>query len=247
MVDRAPVWEEPVSVVHGHLAAPDSPLASMHPFPKLCAVLATVVMISTFPSGPSRRPMAVASVLIGIWVLSRVPFRYVLRRFFAATPFIAMAAALPLVSAVPDGGLVAVAVGWKAYSAILLLSILAATTPVEDLVASLRLLGAPRGLALTATLMHRYLFVLLEEWRRVSRARDCRIGRGVRTGRTRTWAHQAAMVFVRGWDRADRVAHAMLARGFRGEFPKLRRPRPCVGDVAWGVLLPAAVLVLRVV
>ncbi len=235
-----------MSVVHGPVDTPASPLAAMHSFPKLFAVLATVMLISTFPAGAGWRQGAVTVVLAVIWILSRVSVRYMLRRFAAATPFIAMAAALPLVSAVPDGGPVAMAVVWKAYSAILLLSILAATTPVEDIVASLRMLGAPRGLALSATLMHRYLFVLLEEWRRIVRARDCRIGGKVRMARTRTWAQQAAMVFVRGWDRADRVAHAMLSRGFRGEFPRLVRSRPGVSDVAWGLLLPGVVLALRV-
>ncbi len=244
MVD-SPTRGQPVSVVHDPLAAPGSPLTSMHSVTKLCAALATVLAISTFPVATGSRPAAVTAVLAAVWVLSRVPFRYVLRRLLAATPFIAMAAALPLVSAVPDGPLVAAAVAWKAYSAILLLSMLAATTPVEDIVESLRLLGAPRGLALTATLMHRYLFVLLEEWRRIARARDCRIGRKVTTGRTRAWAHQAAMVFVRGWDRADRVAQAMLARGFQGEFPRLRGPKARVADVACGLLLPLAVIALR--
>jgi len=123
---------------------------------------------------------------------------------------------------------------------------LAATTPVPEIVDSMRLLGAPRGLALTATLMHRHLFVLLEEWRRLARARDCRTGGTLAGGRTRTWAGHAAMVFVRGWDRADRVAKAMLARGFAGAFPRLRRRRPRAREVLWGLLVPAAVLALRV-
>lgn len=228
------------------VAAPRSPLASMHPLVKLCTALAMVLTITTFPPAAGWRAPAVGSLLAAVWILSRVPAAYVLRRLLAATPFIAMAAALPLVSAVPGAILVAAAVAGKAYSAVLLLSLLAATTRIEDLVESLRMLGAPRGLALTAALMHRYLFVLLEEWRRIARARDCRAGGPVRTGRTKAWAYQAAMVFVRGWDRADRVAQAMLARGFQGSFPRLRRPGPRPADVAWGLAVAVAVLALRI-
>lgn len=226
--------------------APASPLARMDATGKLCAALGTVLAISTFPANAGWRYAAVLALLSALWALARLPVRYLARRFLAATPFIAMAAAMPLASAVPDGSRLALAIAWKAYSAILLLSMLAATTPIEEIVESMRRLGAPRGLALVATLMHRYLFVLFEEWRRIARARECRTGGRVARGRTRVWANQAAMVFVRGWERAERVAHAMLARGFRGDFPKLRRTRPRARDFALGLGLPLAVLALRI-
>lgn len=229
------------------VAAPRSFLAQVDPLAKVCAALSTVLAISTFPTSAGWRYAAVLALLCCVAALSSVPSRYLLGRAVAATPFIAMAAALPVVSSVPDGTRMALAVAGKAYSAIILLSLLAATTPTADLVGSLRRLGAPRGLALTATLMHRYLGVLLAEWRRIARARDCRAGGRVAVGRTRLWANQAAMVFVRGWDRADRVSHAMLARGFRGEFPSTVRLRPCTRDVVLCAALPAVVVALRIV
>ncbi len=229
----------------GLIAAPASPLAGADPLVKLCAAFTTVLAISTFPPLLDWRHGAIVAILCALWLLARIPVGYVARRFVAATPFIAMAAALPLAAQLPEGGDLAIAVAWKAYSAILLLSILAATTPIEDILESLRRLGVPRGFALTTVLMHRYLFVLLEEWRGIARARECRTGGRVRASRTRVWANQAAMVFVRGWDRAERVSQAMLTRGFRGEFPRLARSRPGPWDIACGVLLPLAVVALR--
>ena len=231
----------------GAIAAPRSPLARMDPLAKFCAALGTVVMISVFPVGAGWRYGAVLVMLAALAVLARVPARYLSQRFLAASPFVALAAAMPLASAVPAAADLAIAVAWKAFSAILLLSLLAATTPIEDIVESLRRLGAPRGLALTATLMHRYLFVLLDEWRRIARARDCRSGGRLRTGRARMWANHAAMVFVRSWERADRVAQAMQTRGFRGEFPRLRQSRPAAWEFAAALALPIAVLALRMV
>ena len=231
----------------GAIAAPRSPLARMDPLAKFCTVLSTVVMISVFPAGAGWRYAAVLALLVALAVLSRVPGRYLSQRFLAASPFVALAAVMPLASAVPGAADLAIAVAWKAFSAILLLSLLAATTPIEEIVESLRRLGAPRGLALTATLMHRYLFVLLDEWRRIARARDCRSGGGVKGGRARMWANHAAMVFVRTWERADRVAQAMQARGFRGEFPRLRQSRPGPWEIAAAFVLPVSVLALRIV
>ena len=228
------------------LAAPSSPLARIDGLLKLCAALGAVLVISTFPAGLGWRQLAVAAALGSVWAVSRVPGRYVGRRLLAAAPFVAMAATVPVVSGLPDGRLLALAVGWKAGSAVLVFSVLAATTPVEEIVEALRRLGVPRGFALTATLMHRYLFVLLEEWRRVARARECRAAGRVAGGRARAWANQVSMVFVRGWDRADRVAQAMLARGFRGDFPRRPAPRPRVRDLACGAALLLGLLALRI-
>lgn len=247
LVAPAPTRGRPMRPVDDGVAAPHSWLARMDPLAKLCAALATILVISTLPTGAGWRYPAILVLLICIAAVATVPARYLLRRALAATPFVAMAAAMPIVSGVPDGAAMALAVGWKAYSAIVLLSLLGATTPIADLIESLRRLGAPRGLALTATLMHRYLNVLLAEWRRIVRARDCRAFGRTRVRRTRLWANQAAMVFVRGWDRADRVSHAMLARGFRGDFPGTSRSRPPVRDVVLCVALPALVLALRMV
>lgn len=233
--------------VDAGLAAPRSPLAAAHPTVKLCAALATVVLISTFPPAPSWRQGVTVAILLAVWGLARVSPVYVLRRLAAAAPFIALAACLPLVSGLPGAGALAGAVVFKATSAIVLLSILAATTPVEDILQSLCRLGVPRAFALTAVLMNRYLFVLLEEWRGISRARDCRTGGQLASGRCRMWANQAAMVFVRGWDRSALVAQALLTRGFRGEFPRLQRPNLGVAEAALAVALPLAVLLLRLV
>lgn len=230
----------------GLIAAPRSPLAAAHPTVKLCAALGTVVAISVLPSAAGWRFAAVLAALAALALGARVPLRFLLRRCFVATPFIALAAAMPLVSAAAGGAEIAVAVAWKAYSAVLVLSLLAATTPIEHVVESLRRLGAPSGLALTAILMHRYLFVLLDEWRSIDRARECRTGGRVKAGRARIWASQAAMVFVRGWERADRVAQAMVARGFRGEFPRLTAARPGAREITLGALLPLLVLTLRI-
>ena len=228
------------------LGAPRSPLAPVDPLVKLCSSLATVVLIATFPPGLGWRHAGIAATLVALWGLSRVPLAYVLRRVGAAAPFIALAACMPIVSGVPGGRVLAASVGFKASSAIVLLALLAATTRVEDILDSLCRLGIPRALALTAVLMHRYLFVLLEEWRGISRARECRTGGRLAAGRSRLWASQAAMVFVRSWDRSDRVAQALLTRGFQGEFPRLGRTSPRSGEVMLAFALPAAVMLLRI-
>lgn len=227
------------------VAAPWSPLARVDARAKLCGAFGAVLAVSTYPAGAGWRYAAALLLLAALLGLARVPPRYVLRRCLAAAPFVAMAALLPFASAAADWRPLAAAVALKACAAVLALSALAATTPLEDVVGSLRHFGAPRGLTLTAVLMHRYLFALLEEWRRMERARECRTGGRLRSGRTRVRANQVAMVFVRGWERAERVAQGLLVRGFQGEFPRLRSREGRTREFAFGLGLPMALLALR--
>lgn len=223
----------------------ESRLARLDAAAKLCAVFLTILVIATFPVDSGWRFGVVAVVLGALWGASSLPLRYVGGRLLAATPFIALAAVLPLAAGAPQAGGVALAVSWKAYSAVVLLSLLTGTTPVEEILAAMRRVGVPSGFALVAALTHRYLFVLAREWRRAARARDVRTGGRVTSGRVRLWANQAATVFLRGWNRSERVAEAMLTRGFRGEFPRPAGARWRARDLPVALALPLAVVALR--
>ena len=226
--------------------APDSPLAPFDPRAKVSAALLTILTVSSFPAEPTPRFFAAGVYVLLLALVAAVGLRYLLKRCLAATPFIAMAALLPVLSGLPNGDVLACAVGIKAYAAILLLSALAATTPVDHTLRAVGALGAPRSLVLTTTLMYRYLFVLLDEWRRISRARECRTGGNPAKWRFRLWANQLAMVFVRGWERAERVTAAMILRGFNGSFPTLRRRRFSLSDWALAAGVPLGAVILRV-
>ena len=118
LVAPAPTRGRPMRPVDDRVAAPCSWLARMDPLAKLCAALATILVTSTLPTAAGWRYPAVLALLICIAAVAAVPARYLLRRALAATPFVVMAAAMPVVSGVPDGAAMALAVGWKAYSAI---------------------------------------------------------------------------------------------------------------------------------
>ncbi len=93
--------------------------------------------------------------------------------------------------------------------------LLTATTRFTDLLRVFRSLCVPSLLVITLALMQRYLFVLAEESRRLSRARRSRT---FLAGRRRTWhlaAGVAAQLFIRSSERAERVYAAMCARGWR--------------------------------
>lgn len=228
------------------IEAPGSPAASFDPRAKVSAAFLTILIVSSFPAEPTPQFFAAGAYALLPALAAGCGLRYLLKRCLAAAPFVAAALLLPFLSGMPNGNALALAVGIKACAAVLLLSALAATTPIDDTLRAVGALGAPRSLVLTTTLMYRYLFVLLDEWRRVSRARECRSCGGPAAAGFRLRANQIAAVFVRGWERGERVAAAMILRGFAGELPTLRRRRFALSDWALAVGAPLGAAVLRI-
>ena len=190
------------------------------------------------------------SLLAGVWVAARIPPGWLAVRALIEAPFVVLAVLLPFLAAGPrvewlgvslsEPGLLA---GWnilvKGTLGVLISVTLAATTPVRDLVAGLARLRVPTMLTTIATLMLRYLEVIVAEARRMrlarlSRGHDPRflwqIGATVRGIGT---------LFLRSYERGERVHLAMLARGYTGAMPALGAG-PASGRT-WGrALLPAA-------
>ena len=80
--------------------------------------------------------------------------------------------------------------------------------------------------------LYRYLFVLMEEAMRVVRARDMR-SFGKRGAGMRVFVRSVGTLFLRTVERAERIYGAMLARGFRGEVPSMRREALRGSDAAF--------------
>jgi cobalt/nickel transport system permease protein len=72
----------------------------------------------------------------------------------------------------------------------------------------------PRALVVALGLLDRFLHVLLEESRRMRRARAARTWRRGRWVAWRFLASVVAVSFIRSMARAERVAVAMRARGW---------------------------------
>jgi len=100
--------------------------------------------------------------------------------------------------------------------------LLIATTSFPGICRGLRRLGLPGLFVSQLLFLYRYLFVLMEEAMRVVRARDMR-SFGTRGAGVRVLVRIVGTLFLRTVERAERIYGAMLARGFRGEVPSMRR------------------------
>jgi len=103
----------------------------------------------------------------------------------------------------------------KSNLCVLAMLLLAWTTPFQDILQELRRLRLPSAMLTTLALMYRYLPVLVEESRRMQRARASRT---FSRGRRFAWHSLSGIVgqlFVRSADRAERIYLAMCARGWK--------------------------------
>jgi cobalt/nickel transport system permease protein len=89
-------------------------------------------------------------------------------------------------------------------------------------------------------LTYRYLFVLIEEARRLRRAAAARGYRPRWLGQSLLIGRLIGQLFMRSYERAERVYGAMVQRGYRGHMPMSREFAFGIPDVAaLLVVLPA--------
>ena len=179
---------------------------------KAISALAMVVILVTCT--PSLRLYAGAAfALVVCALLSRLPIIPILKRLLLVEPFVLCVAVLSLLQ--PNGlhifGLLVARTTLCVFTLVLLSS---AASPAE-LIDLLRRLRVPSLMVTTLALMHRYLYVLQEESRRMRFARQSRT---FTPGRRRIWRNLATVVaqlFIRAQSRSERIYAAMCARGWQ--------------------------------
>jgi cobalt/nickel transport system permease protein len=211
----------------------DTVVHRLDPRAKVVSTLLFVVVVVSFPKYEvlSLFPFLLFPVLIGAF--GDIPAGFIAKKVVAVSPFAVFVGIFnplfdPSPVAIAPG--VAVSAGWISFASILVkfaltisaALLLIATTSFPGICRGLRRLGLPALFVSTLLFLYRYLFVLAEEAMRVVRARDMRsFGKGV-TG-VRVFVRIVGTLFLRTVERAERIYGAMLARGFRGDLPSMRR------------------------
>jgi cobalt/nickel transport system permease protein len=156
---------------------------------------------------------AVAASLILVLIFSRLPVVFVLKRLLALSPFV-------LGVAVVNAWQPAARVEWhvlamKSGLCLTTVILVSNTTPFSKMLRVLQQLKTPGLLVTTIALMHRYLFVLVEEADRMKRARLSRTFNSARGLQWRSLSTVIGQLFIRASERAERIYDAMCSRGWR--------------------------------
>ena len=189
------------------------------PADKLLLCLGLVLCALALPAWPG-------SVLVGITAVAlalgpaRVPAQTFGRAVRLPLGFIAVGALTAVVQLdgaglgwAPDAAARAGALAAHALAGSAAVLLLATTTPLADLLPTLRRLRVPDAVLEVASVVYRLLFVLLDSLRTIREAQTARMGySSVR----RSWSSSgtlAAAVLTRSWDRARRMQEGLAGRG----------------------------------
>jgi cobalt/nickel transport system permease protein len=178
---------------------------------KLGVALALILGLAALPAERAWWGLCALPLLFMVAKFARLPLKPLLSRWALGAPFLLAAASLALFQ--QRGLQLGLAVLAKSAISLLTLQLLISTTPISELVRTLRRLHVPPVLCDTLALLTRYSDLLSDEARRMRRARA---GRTLRSSRWLEWralGNSLGLLFVRTVSRAERVQNAMRSRG----------------------------------
>jgi cobalt/nickel transport system permease protein len=199
-----------VGHLHSHR---DSSIARLPAAFKLGVALVIIVGTVLAPPGAVGWFVGAALVLVITAGLSRIPPLFLLKRLAWLSPLVLSVALVNAWQPAARGSWVAVAT--KSAICLLTIILVSNTTPFSRILRVLKAVRVPGLLITTIALMHRYLFVLVEEAERMRRARASRTFTHRRGTRWQALSTVVGQLFVRASERAERIYDAMCARGWK--------------------------------
>jgi cobalt/nickel transport system permease protein len=180
---------------------------------KAAGALAFVLAIVLLPRASWTAYGAGATLLLLLAGLSRIPVTALARRLLLVEPFALGVALLSLLQ--QDGLRIFAATLTKSTLCLFCMVLLSGTTRFSAILRLLWRIRVPSLLVTTLALMHRYLFVLVDETGCMVRARRSRTFTRDRAFAWRSSASVIAHLFMRSSERAERIYAAMCARGWK--------------------------------
>lgn len=238
-----------------------SPVHAWDPRWKLVALSVFVACSAAVQSPPAL--LAVLSVALLLVFLARLPVLFALRSLRYPVLFVVLmlpvlavtagGAALTRIGPLPlyrEGIATAAAIGVRAVAIVLAFLVMFSTARVHVTMQALQRLRVPAALVLILLFTYRYIFLYVEDLRKLrnaARLRGFSFAGGVR--RLRTPASLIVVLLVRSFEQSERVEAAMRLRGFDGDFRTEARFETSRADVLKALVfsfLPVGALLVEV-
>ena len=177
--------------------------------------VALIMIVGTVLAPPTAFGwfFAMTVMLVLAVVLGRLPLLFLLKRLAWLSPFILSVALVNALQPAARGSWRVVAA--KSTICLLTIIVVSNTTPFSRILRVLKAVRVPGLLITTVALMHRYLFVLVEEAERMRRARASRTFTRRHRARWHNLSTMVGQLFVRASERAEHIYDAMCARGWK--------------------------------
>jgi cobalt/nickel transport system permease protein len=222
-----------------------SPIHSIDPRVKLVVVLVFILAAATTPIGRYWDYTGLGFILVGLLLLTRIPFPHLAGKILKLFPLVlVIAIGLPFfrggtpvvtwnvlgidVVLTREGLHLFANVLCKATLAVGAMVLLSSTTTFPALLNALERFRVPSLFISMLSVMYRYLFVFFCEKERLLTARRSRMARPPWSLKWKSLAQIVAVLFLRALGRGERVYQAMCSRGFAGRPVNLMelRARP---------------------
>lgn len=235
-------------------------MRSLDPRTKVVAVVLFILAVNLIPAGAWPVYLVLLALLWSAAVVLHVGMLVLLRRSLVAVPFVLAVVVLPFTT--PGAAIYELpGLGWQIsregmtlfltilcrfFLAVQAAVLLAASTPVSELLWGLRKLGVPTTLVAIIGFMYRYLFVIGEEAGQMIRARAARSAQIPHHRRPsvfwqgRVSGLMVGSLFLRALARSERIYVAMLSRGYDGHPRSMLHLRMVAWD--WIVVIGSGLL-----
>lgn len=206
------------------LAGGNTCIHRLHPVSKLLATTVFVITVVSFNRYSFLRLVPYIFYPMLITALSETPYAVLLKRFLIPLPFClfagfanmffdrACAFAIGSIT-VSFGAVSLLTILLRVYLCVMAILLLVSSTPLSQIINSMRLLKIPHIFAVVFEMTYRYISVLFEEAYLMYVAYTLRSAnsKGIRIGDMGSFVGQ---LLIRSIDRADRVYNAMKCRGY---------------------------------
>jgi cobalt/nickel transport system permease protein len=224
----------------------------IHRLPPQCKVVGAFAFVVAVVATPREAIYAFAVyslLLLMVAHAARVPPAFVARKLIIELPFLLFAAFLPVLGAGDRIDVLGVSLSvdglWAAWNIVAKATIgagttilLAATTPVAEILQGLERLRVPRVFVAIAHFMVRYGDLIAGEMRRMKVARESRGYEPRGIWQARAIAVSLGSLFIRSYERGERVYLAMVSRGYSGALLVIEAVVPSARDWALALALP---------
>ncbi len=211
----------------------DSYVHNIEPRAKIIITLAFIISVVSFGKYEIARLMPFAMYPIFLISAGGLPALYLVKKVAFVSPFALMIAIfnpildtqtmLYLGNTAVSGGMVSfLSVILRFFLTVLTALALIASTGFQSVCLAMNRLGMPRVFTVQLLFLYRYLFLLVEEAARMSRARTLRAFNGKGNAMT-AYSSLIGSLLLRTINRAQRIHLAMTCRGFDGSIHVMRR------------------------
>lgn len=229
---------------------------NIEPRAKVLVTLAFIITVVSFSKYEVGRLLPFFIFPVIFLTVGNIPLSFLLKRLLLVSPF---AIFIGIFNPLFDRGIalyffgIAVSKGFISFLSIMLrflltmsiLILLIATTSFSGICYALKRFRIPELFINQLLFLYRYIFVLVEEAMRMTRAKELRTF-GKKGKEMRYYVALIGCLLIRTIERSERIYYAMLSRGFNGKMPYLKRNKINSTDLVFVIVSFFMLYVFRI-